>query len=161
MNHDKPHKEMKRLLIRKSILLILYTLINVYFMGFNWKVFTVTLNINLGFGVVSFPPFIVLFLLGFIIIGILTWSNYITSLKKIIYELEQGAEIGQMKEKAFSKKVRKQLMDEQVLDLMKHKLGIEGIQSKQEELIRSISELKNDLKQEGQINPTGQSQKDN
>ena len=152
---------MKRLLIRKSILLILYTLLNVYFMGFNWKVFTVTLNINLGFSVVSFPPFIVLFLLGFIIIGILTWTNYMASLKKMINELEKGAEIGQMKEKSFSKRIRKQLVDEQVLDLMKHKLGIEGIQSKQEELIRSISELKEHLKRERQVNPTGQSQKGN
>ena len=139
---------MKRLLLRKSIWLILYTLINVYFMGFNWKMFTVSLNLNLGFGVVTLPPFIVLFFLGFILIAILSWTNYVLGLQKIIYEMEQGMEIGKMKEKVVRNKIRKQLLEEQTLDLMIEKLGIEDIRSKQEELIRSLSDLKNQLKKE-------------
>lgn len=139
---------MKRQLIRKSIWLILYTLINIYFMGFNWKIFTISLDLNLGFGRVTLPPFIVLFFLGFIIIAILSWTNYVLGLKKIIYEMEQGMEIDKMKEKAVSNKIRKQLQEEQTLDLMIEKLGIEDIRSKQEELIRSLSELKNQLKKE-------------
>lgn len=139
---------MKRLLLRKSIWLILYTLINLYFMGFNWKIFTVSLNLNLGFGVVTLPPFIILFFLGFILIAILSWTNYVLSLQKIIYEMEQGMEIGKMKEKVVRNKIRKQLLEEQTLDLMIEKLGIEDIRSKQEELIRSLSDLKNQLKKE-------------
>jgi len=147
MNQNKSYT-MKRKLIRKSIWLILYTLINIYFMGFNWKIFTISLDLNLGFGLVTLPPFIVLFFLGFIIIAILSWTNYVLGLKKIIYEMEQGMEIGKMKEKAVSNKIRKQLQEEQTLDLMIEKLGIEDIRSKQEELIRSLSELKNQLKKE-------------
>jgi hypothetical protein len=152
---------MKKLLLRKSLFLVLYTLVNIYFMGFNWKLFTVTLNINLGFGIVSLPPFIILFLLGFIIIGALSWINYVSSLQKIIYELEQGVEIGKMRDKMFRNRVNQQLQDDRILDQIKQKMGIEEIRSKQEELIRSISDLKNQLKQGEQINPTGQNQKDN
>jgi hypothetical protein len=130
-------------------------------MGFNWKLFTVSLNVNLGFGVVSLPPFIVLFLLGFIIIAVLSWMSYMLSLQKMIYELEQGVETGQMKEKVVRKRFRKLLLDEQTLDLMKDKLHIEDIRARQEELIHSVSELKNHLKERKQINPEGQSQKDN
>lgn len=152
---------MKRLLFRKSILLILYTLVNVYFMAFNWKLFTVTLNNNLGFGTVSFPPFIVLFILGFIIIAALTWMSYMMSLQKMIYELEQGEEIGKMKEKVVRNRIRKQLLDEQVLDLMKEKLGIGDIRSKQEELIRSLSNLEKRLSESEQVNRGDQSQQGN
>lgn len=130
-------------------------------MGFNWKLFTVSLNINLGFGTVSLPPFILLFLVGFIIIAILSWMSYMLSLQKMIYELERGVESGHMKEKVVRKRFRKLLLDEQTLDLMKDRLHIEDIRSRQEELIRSVSELKNHLKSGEQINPGGQSQKDN
>jgi hypothetical protein len=130
-------------------------------MAFNWKLFTVTLNINLGFGVVSFPPFIGLFLLGFIIIGVLTWMSYMMSLQKMIYQLEQGEEIGKMKEKVVRKRIRKQLLDEQVLDLMKEKMGIGYIRSKQEELMRSVSNLEKRLRESERVNPGDQSQQDN
>ena len=139
---------MKKLLLKKSIILILYTLANLYFMGFNWKLFTTSLNINLGFGVVNFPPFIVFFFLGFILIGILSWMNYISGLQKIIYELKNGDKNGKVNEKMVSKRVRRQLLDEENLTLMKEKLGIEDIRSKQEELIRSLSELKHHLQKE-------------
>ena len=147
MNQNKS-RDMKKLLLKKSIILILYTLANLYFMGFNWKLFTTSLNINLGFGVVTFPPFIVLFFLGFILIGILSWMNYISGLQKIIYELKNGDKNGKVNEKMVSKRVRRQLLDEENLKLMKEKLGIEDIRSKQEELIRSLSELKHHLQKE-------------
>ena len=53
-----------------------------------------------------------------------------------------------MKEKEVRNKIRKQMLEEQTLNLMIEKLGIEDIRSKQEELIRSLSELKSQLKKE-------------
>jgi len=54
----------KNLLLKKFIPLFIYSFAYVYYMIFNWKVFVVSLNVNLGFGVVSVPPSIIFFLLG-------------------------------------------------------------------------------------------------
>jgi len=132
----------KKVLLKSTILLILYTLAYLYFAVFNWQIFIVKLNVNLGFGVVEFPPFIVLFLLGFIIIGILSWTNYNIRLRKMIYELEHGVEMGKIKDKLVNTKVREYLLEEKNLDLLKDKMGIKEIQKKQEELMKLIDDLK-------------------
>lgn len=136
---------MKGLMLKKSLLLIFYTLIHLYFMVFNWDLFTLNQQINLGFVTVSLPPFIVLFLLGFIFIVALTWINYILSLKKIIYELENGLEQSRMKDKLVMRKVKELVMKEENLDLLKDKMGIAELKSKQEELIQMMSDLKTNL----------------
>lgn len=138
---------MRKLLFRNSILLIIYVLISLYFAIFNWQVFTVNLNINLGFGVVSFPPFIALFLLGFIVIGILSWINYSTSLRKMIYELEHGVEIGKIKDKLTGTRVKELMLDDKNLELLKSKMGIQEIRKKQEEISRILSDLKKEIEQ--------------
>lgn len=133
---------MRNLLLKNSILLILYVLISAYFAIFNWKIFTVSLNINLGVGAVTFPPFLALFLLGFIVISILSWMNYSTSLRKMIYELEHGVEIGKMKDKMAGSRVRDVIMDEKNLELLKTRMGIQDIRKRQEEMAKILSELK-------------------
>ena len=137
---------MKNLILRKFALLILYTLVYLYFTLFNWEVFTISLNINLGFAVVSIPPFIILFLVGFIIIGILSWVSYVSHLQKIIYELEHGIETGGKKDIRIKEKVKAQLLTEENINLLKDKTGIREIASKQEKLIEMLDELKSQLK---------------
>lgn len=132
---------MKKIIFRKFLLLIIYTVINVYFMIFNWKVFTISLNINLGPGSLQLPPFILLFFLGFIIIGILSWSNYVQNLQKIIYELEHGVELGKMRDKLVRNKLQEQLMDDKSIEVLRNKLGIAEMQRQQESLTKMISEL--------------------
>jgi len=133
---------MKNLLLKNSILLILYVLISAYLAIFNWKIFTVSLNIKLGLGEVSFPPFLGLFLLGFIIIAILSWMNYSTSLRKMIYELEHGVEIGKMKDKLAGSRVKDVLLDDRNLELLKSRMGIQELRKQQEEMTKILSELK-------------------
>jgi hypothetical protein len=153
--------EVRKLLFRKFILLIVYTLVYIYFMGFNWKLFTVSLNVNLGFGAVTFPPFIILFLLGFFIIGALSWVNYMTSLRKIIYELEQGAEVGQVRNQLFRTKVQEQLFDEKNINQLMKKMGIPELRKKQEELFLVLSDLNKKLdEKKEEINQPDNGQKD-
>lgn len=137
--------EVRKLLFRKFLLLFLYTLVHAYFIGFNWKVFIISLDVNLGFRMVTLPPFLILFLLGFIIIGALSWVNYMTNLRKIIYELEQGAENGKEKNQLFKRKVQEQLFDEKNVDLLVKKMGILEFGKKQEELFLLLSDLKKKL----------------
>jgi hypothetical protein len=139
-------KKMKKLILRKFLLLILYTLIYLYFTLFNWEIFTVSLKINLGFAVVGIPPFIILFLLGFIIIGILSWVSYVSHLQKLIYELEHGIETREKKDIRIKEKVKAQLLTEENIKLLKEKTGIREIASRQEKLIAMMDELKSQLK---------------
>jgi hypothetical protein len=132
----------KKIIVRKFLLLIIYTVVNIYFMIFNWKVFTISLDVNLGPGSIQLPPFIILFLLGFIIIGILSWTNYVQNLQKIIYELEHGVERGKIREKLVRNKLQEQLMDDKNIEMLRKKLGIDDIFRQQESLSRSISEMK-------------------
>jgi len=137
---------MKKLILRKFLLLILYTLIYLYFTLFNWEIFTVSLKINLGFAVVSIPPFIILFLFGFIFIGILSWVSYVSHLQKLIYELEHGIETREKKDIRIKEKVKAQLLTEENIKLLKDKTGIREIASRQEKLIAMMDELKSQLK---------------
>ncbi len=132
---------MKKRILKHSIILILYTLLYLYFAVFNWQVFIVKLNIDLGFGVISIPPFIILFLIGFILIGILSWMHYMTSIQKMIYELEQGVEIGRMKDKLLKSRVKELLLEDQSINSLKDKLGIRDIQKKQDELRKLLASL--------------------
>lgn len=134
---------MKYLVFKKFLLLILYTLVNLYFMVFNWKVFILVLKVDLGFAVVSIPPFIVFFLLGFLIIGILSWMGYLSHIQKIISELEQGMESGSKDDVRVREKIREQLLNEEIINTLKEKIGIQEIAARQEELARVIKELKN------------------
>lgn len=138
---------MKKIVLRKFLLLILYTVINLYFMIFNWKVFTLSLNVNLGPGSIQLPPFVILFLLGFIIIGILSWSNYVQNLRKIIYELEHGVELGKMRNKMISNKLQEQLMDDKNIEVLSKKLGIADLQQQQESLAKMIREMQTGSKE--------------
>jgi hypothetical protein len=122
-------------------------------MIFNWKIFTIILNVDLGFGVVKLPPFIILFLLGFFLIGILSWISYVSSLQKTIYELEQGVELGKMKDKLIQNKVREQLLNPSQIDELKKKMGIAELGKQQEELVKVVSELSSRLKNDTPQDP--------
>jgi hypothetical protein len=132
---------MRKELFKSSILLILFTLAILYFAVFNWQIFIVKLNINLGFGIVEFPPFLVLSLLAFIIIAVLSWINYLARLRRMIYDLEHGAEVGKLRDQLETNRLKKFIFDERNLDLLREKLGVVKIQKKQEELVRLISGL--------------------
>ena len=80
---------MKFLLFRKFLWVILFTLVHLWFMVFNWQLFITMLNVNLGFGVVRLPPFVVLFLTGFVILAIHSWTGYVNKLHRIIHDLEE------------------------------------------------------------------------
>jgi len=137
---------MKKIIIKSIILLILYILFIFYFAVFNWQVFTVKLNVNLGFGILEFPPFIILSVIGLIIISILSWSNYNIRLRKMIYELEHGMEMGKIREKLSSGKIKEALTDDKILDQLKDKLGIREIlkiQEKHSQILKSLQEKSN------------------
>ena len=133
---------MRKIWLKNAIVPILYLLVHVYFAIFNWQVFTVNLHIDLGFGVVGFPPFIVLFVIGFILVGILAWVNYVNSLRRLIYGLEQGIEFGKMKEKMVGNRLQEMLFDDKNIEQLKGKMGVRELRRRQEEILLVLNEVK-------------------
>lgn len=64
-----------------------------------------------------------------------------TSLQKMIYELEQGVEIGKMKDKLVKNRVKELILDENNLALLMDKMGIQDIRKKQEEVMKLLAEI--------------------
>lgn len=64
-----------------------------------------------------------------------------TSLKKMIYELEQGVEFGKMKDRLAKSRVREWLLEENNVAILTDKLGIREIRKKQEEFMKLLSEI--------------------
>jgi hypothetical protein len=64
-----------------------------------------------------------------------------TSLQKMIYELEQGVEIGKMKDKLVKNRVKELLLDEKNLTLLEEKMGIRDIRKNQEEVMKLLAEI--------------------
>jgi len=135
-------KTVRKIWLKNAIIPVLYLLVYIYFAIFNWQVFTVNLNIDLGFGVIGFPPFIVLFVIGFLLVGILAWINYVNSLRRLIYELEQGIEFGKMKEKMVSNRVQEMLFDDKNIEQLKGKMGVSELRRRQEEILLVLNDLK-------------------
>ena len=142
---NQMHNKMKKLLLKKSWALILYTLLYLYFMVFNWKVFMIKLSINLGPAQVQLPPFILFFIAGLILLTILTWINYIAHLQKMVNDLKKG-ESEKVSDKMLINKVKEQLKDQENVETFQTRLGISEIRQKQDELLRIISSLQKDLK---------------
>ncbi len=64
------------------------------------------------------------------------------NLRKIIYELEHGVELGKLREKMVRNKLQEQLMDEKNIEALVDRLGISEIRRQQESLVKMIGELK-------------------
>lgn len=64
-----------------------------------------------------------------------------SDLQKTIYELEQGVEIGRMRDKLVKTRIKELLLDDRNLELLMDKIGIQDIRKKQDELMKSILEI--------------------
>ena len=62
------------------ILTIIYLIIIVYFAIFNWDIFVLDLDVNLGIKVIQFPLIAGIFFFGFILFSLLWLNNSFTSI---------------------------------------------------------------------------------
>ncbi|PQJ77259.1 hypothetical protein [Polaribacter glomeratus] len=93
----------------KYIIIFIYLAVNVLLFIFNIDLFTTFLDFDLGFGIISTLPLVILQVFGFIILGVyMIWDKMkdlkrevlITKLQKQIIELQKNAEIQQLKNEA-------------------------------------------------------------
>jgi len=72
-------------------------LVMVYFAIFNWDVFTVSLNVSLGFGLVSVPLVATVFLAGLVFLGLQTGLTFFIESRRSRERTLKESEIGELK----------------------------------------------------------------
>ncbi len=83
----------KFLKVIQALLVILYILVNIYLMVFNWDVYTVSMDLNYGFGSFSAPLFLVVETIGLILIFLLWLTVYSKDLRYEISKLKREKDI--------------------------------------------------------------------
>lgn len=79
----------KFLKVVQALLVIIYILVNIYLMIFNWGIYTESMELNYGFGSFSAPLFLVVESVGLIIIFLLWLTIYSKDLKYEISKLKK------------------------------------------------------------------------
>ena len=82
--------------IIQTVLVIFYFLFNIYLLIFNWDVFTVSLAIDYGFGIVNAPPIIIMMLLGTTILVLIWLTDYTKDLRSEVSILKKDEEINRL-----------------------------------------------------------------
>ncbi|RMG85751.1 MAG: hypothetical protein D6714_05410 [Bacteroidetes bacterium] len=95
-------------------LIFIYAAVHIYVAALNWEVFKTVLNMDLGFGTVSMPPFIVLFVLGLLIMLAMWFFEYRKDLKTYILFLEKEARIQLLEKEMEVKDVKMENLAEKV-----------------------------------------------
>ena len=73
-----------------NISIIVWVLLWLYFLLFNWKVFSINLDTNLGFTVVGGYPFIFFFLIGLLFLILIKYFDHLIEMKRL--NMEKGME---------------------------------------------------------------------
>lgn len=130
--------------LKKTInyLLILWIVIWAYFAAFNWAVFTVSLNINLGFTVVTGYPFLFYSLAGIVILIVLRYiAQYLRERQRT-------------HEKNLENKITMQGKDIEILKLKEVLFNIQTKEYNQNaESMKSLNEKLNKISEQMQANP--------
>jgi hypothetical protein len=102
-----------------NILLALWIFIWSYFILFNWDIFIVKLNINLGFGIISSRPFVIFFVLGMLIILVIRYLLQYSRMLRRIEVKEKNTKIAMQEKDIEILKLKEMLYKEQSTDFNK------------------------------------------
>lgn len=90
--------------------IIIWLVLWIYYLGFNWDVFSINLKTDLGFAVIGFYPFIFFFVLGLVLMVLIKYIEQTIAMKKLgrdkdmknrIALLEKDIELLRLKETLF------------------------------------------------------------
>lgn len=124
-----------------NYLLIIWIVIWAYFAAFNWAVFTVSLNINLGFTVITGYPFLFYSLAGIVILIVLRY------IAKYLKERQRNHE------KNLENKITMQGKDIEILKLKEVLFNIQTKEFNQSaESMKSLNEKLNKISEQMQAN---------
>lgn len=137
---------MKKLNIQSAIdvALIVWIAIWLYYSLFNWDVFVVKLNTNLGFNTISLYPFIFFFFFGLIILVIIKYVFHYEQLQVKASEKEHKDKVNLLQKDIEILKLKEVLFKMQSEGINKNTSTINALQAKLDELSKKYSEHENE-----------------
>ncbi|MGB2958177.1 MAG: hypothetical protein WBG01_02910 [Bacteroidota bacterium] len=115
-------------------------LVMVYFAIFNWSVFTVSLNVSLGFGLVAVPLVAAVFLVGLFFLGLQTGLTYFIGSRRNLERTLKESQIGALKKEKDLEisALKASFYEEEVVQIKKNAERIAEIQSEMEKMKESL-----------------------
>ena len=117
------------------VIIILYFLIACYFALFNWAIFSVSLNVDLGFSIIQIPLIAMVFSFSLIILLIQLGLNYVSDLS---HERDLG------KKESDIQSFKAELHDHKSDDLEVFSEKLNSVEQKLDELLQSGNTKTND-----------------
>ena len=118
----------------------LFFLVIVYFAIFNWSVFTVSLSVSLGFGLITVPLVATVFLVGLVFLGLQTGLTYFVNLRvgreRRVKESELGA-LKKEKEMEISR-LKASFYEDEALQIRENTERIAALQSEMEKVKEAL-----------------------
>ena len=121
----------------------IYLVLSLYFAIFNWDVFIITINTNLGFAVIKTPPFLLLFLIGLFIIALQSNFTYISETKHEVENLQRAIELHKLKNNNEINDFKASVLDSQTKTTERN---IQKLGEIQDVLVRITEELETEKK---------------
>ncbi len=128
------------------ILLIIWIVAWGYFMLFNWDIFVVKLNINLGLGIINNRPFVLFFVLGMLIILSIRYMLQYSRMLRRIEVKEKNTKIAMQEKDIEILKLKEMLYKEQSTEFNKTAKDISSLHEKIEGVAKKFEEGNNQEK---------------
>jgi hypothetical protein len=126
-----------------NILLAIWVVIWLYFALFNWDIFIVKVNINLGFGIISSYPFLLFFLISLAILLSIRYLLHYTRMLRKAEEKEKNTKIKMQEKDIEILRLKEMMYKMQTSEYNKTTANIESLNKKMEEIAQQITSEKN------------------
>lgn len=142
--------DMKKTSIQSAINILIFIWIAVwlYYALFNWDVFVVKLNTNLGFNTVPTLPFVLFFFIGLLILVVMKYIIYYDQVQVDARDKEYKDKISLLKKDIEILKLKEVLFKMQSEGMNKSTATVNALQAKLDELSKKRDENNDDEKEE-------------
>jgi len=127
-----------------NILLGIWIGVWVYFALFNWDIFIVRININLGFGIISSYPFLLLFFIGLLVMLSIRYLLHYSRMLRRIEVKEKNDKIKMQEKDIEILQLKEMLYKMQSEEDKKTRDSLSEMHKKLETIARQFEEQKND-----------------
>ncbi|MCB2195640.1 MAG: hypothetical protein KQH79_07255 [Bacteroidetes bacterium] len=131
-----------------NILIFIWIAVWLYYALFNWDVFVVKLNTNLGFNTVPTLPFVLFFFIGLLILVVMKYIIYYDQVQVDARDKEYKDKISLLKKDIEILKLKEVLFKMQSEGMNKSTATVNALQAKLDELSKKRDENNDDEKEE-------------
>lgn len=122
-----------------DIFLIVWVFLWLYYMAFNWAVFSIELKVNLGFAVITGYPIVFFFILGLLTLIIIKYSYHFAAIKLSSKEKEEHNQKSLLEKDIEILKLKEVLFKMQTKDMSESSTALSALQEKLDNISKQIS----------------------